>query len=386
MVDARSTLRVGIVGAGWMGQTHGQAWAENAPRGRLVAVTDISTARARALSDRFSGGTARIYQELPAMLADPQVDAVDICLPHHLHKDTILAAARAGKHVLCEKPLCLTLDEARAIRHGLEQAGVVFMCAHNKLFTPGMVEARRLLADGALGTLYVVRTVEAGYNEEMKNGTLPLDLAPGESPWSWRHDPAKSGGGEVLDNGWHAAYCLLALTGSRPTEVSAMLGHYFIKHLGVEDTGALLVRFEHGAVGVLLTSWAFADLAPGYEFLVAGERGSLAGTATSTVLGLHGTPPVKRSFDRVTVSARIAGILQAGARRARPTKGPQPFQHPLASSFTREIGHFLDAVQRGQDGLASWEDAARTLQLILGAYRAAAEGRCVALPEDPTEL
>src|ERR671933_264095 len=110
------TLRVGLVGAGWMGVTHGRAWSENAPRGRLVAIADSSTARAQDASNRFAGGQARLYPDLQALLGDPEVEAVDLCLPHHLHKDAIVAAARAGKHVLCEKPLCLSLDEARAIR------------------------------------------------------------------------------------------------------------------------------------------------------------------------------------------------------------------------------------------------------------------------------
>jgi len=386
MMVGGSALRVGLVGAGWMGLTHGQAWVENAPRAELVAVADASDARARALSDRATGGRARTYPDIEAMLSDAKLDAVDICLPHHLHKDAIVAAACAGKHVLCEKPLCLTLEEAKTIREAIDRGGIVFMGAHNKLFTPAMIEARRLLADGAIGQVFVVRTVEVGYNEDLKSGTPPADLAPGESSWSWRIDPAKNGGGEVLDYGWHGAYSLLALAGSRPIQVSAMLADYYINRPGVEDTGALLVRFENGATGIILTSWAFSDPPPSYEFQVSGERGSLAGSATRLVVGRHGHPPLDHTFHRVSRVAQSRTLLQSVARRVGVAGAPPTQKHPLAYSFAGEISHFLDVVQNGVPNVASWSEAARTLQLIRGAYQAAAEGCTVSLPDDPTEL
>jgi predicted dehydrogenase len=348
-------LRVGIVGAGWMGQTHAHAWSDNAPRGRIVAVADVSGARAQSISDRFAAGAARAYPDLASLLGDPEVDAVDICLPHHLHRDAILAAAGAGKHVLCEKPLCLTLEDAGAIRQGIERAGVTFMCAHNNLFAPGLVETRRLLADGTLGAVQYVHSTEAGRNANLKTGQPPIDLPPGESSWSWRLDPSKAGGGELLDTGWHGAYRLIALAGARPTEVCAMLADYFIGQPGIEDTGAVLVRFENGATGFLFTSWAFGDPPGAYQFAVAGERGVIGGTATRTVLALHGQTPAERTFER-------------------------------ANTFAREIDHFLDVVLEGAPGLATWSHAARVLQLILGAYRAAHERGTISLPEDVTAL
>jgi predicted dehydrogenase len=379
-------LRVGVVGAGWMGQTHGQAWAGHAARASVVAVTDISEPRARALSERVSGGRARVFPDLETLLAQGEVDAVDVCLPHHLHAEAVVAAAGAGKHVLCEKPLCLSLDEARTMRQAIDGSGTVFMAAHNKLFSPSMLETRRLLTAGDLGAVHLVRTVEAGYNESLKRGTPPVELPAGESPWSWRRDPSRAGGGELLDNGWHAVYTLLALAGSRPTAVSAMLGDFFIHQPGAEDTAALLVRFENGAIGMLMTSWAFGDPPPAYEFLVSAQRGSLAGTARRLTVGRHGLPPSEQAFDDVSLGAQAAGLMQAAARRAGLVRGPRPVWHPLADTFSREVEHFLDVIQGQARSVASWEDAARTLQVVLGAYRAAAEGRVVTLPPDPTEL
>src|SRR5262245_24639929 len=93
------TLKVGIIGAGGIAAPHAQGWQANAPRAQLVALADISPSRAQYLSDRFTGGSARVYTEIDALLANPEIDAVDICLPHDLHTRAILAAARAGKAI-----------------------------------------------------------------------------------------------------------------------------------------------------------------------------------------------------------------------------------------------------------------------------------------------
>src|SRR5215216_1906157 len=140
------TLKVGIVGSGWMGHVHSRAWQSNAPRAEVVAVADISPERTRNLASQFSDREMETYPDLTTMLAGTELDAVDICLPHHLHTDAILTAARAGKAILCEKPLCTTLDDAVAIRAALDEIGSIFMAAHNQLFQPSLVEARRLLA------------------------------------------------------------------------------------------------------------------------------------------------------------------------------------------------------------------------------------------------
>ena len=196
-------LQVGIVGAGWMGHVHARAWAENAPRGEVVAIADVSPERAHHLAAEV-GRDVPIFADLKTMLAKADVDAVDICLPHHLHADAIIAAARAGKAILCEKPLCTSLEDAAAIRGALQESGAVFMAAHNQLFQPSLIEARRLLAAGALGRPFVFRSVEAAQNRGFATGRHAAPIGEGESPWAWRADVARMGGGEVIDTGWHA--------------------------------------------------------------------------------------------------------------------------------------------------------------------------------------
>ncbi|MCC6315121.1 MAG: Gfo/Idh/MocA family oxidoreductase [Thermomicrobiales bacterium] len=346
-------LGVGVLGAGGIARHHGQGWASFPERAALVAVADVSEPRAAAFADRFAAGAARRYASIDELLADPEVQAVDICLPHHLHAGAIVAAARAGKASLCEKPLGTTMADAAEIAAVLRDAGVPFMMAHNQRFQPSAIEARRLLAEGALGDVYLVRSIEASQQRGPTTGELPPDLAAGESPWVWRGDPNRMGGGELLDTGWHGVYRLLALVGpdERPIDVSAALARCLHRGLAAEDTGLVVVRFASGLVGEVLTSWAFAM--PGdRQFEIAGELGSLAGSETGITHQLHGWPATER---------------------------------PLAPvhTFTDEIGHFLDVVQRGARCLAPFAEGARALQIIRAAYRSAADGRVIPLPVDP---
>jgi predicted dehydrogenase len=345
-------LKVGILGAGGVARHHGMGWRAHAERAELVAVADASPARFAAFDAAHAEGRARRYAGFEELIADPEVEAFDICLPHHLHAPAILAAAAAGKAILCEKPLCTSFADAAGIAAALEASGAPFVMAHNQLFQPSLIEARRLLSMGALGRVSFVRSVEASQQRGPSTGELPPGLAAGESPWAWRTDPAKMGGGELFDTGWHAVYRLLALADDRPVAVSATLGRFLHHGMAAEDTGSVTVRFEGGAIGEVLTSWAFG-LPGDRQFEIAGELGSLAGSQTATLFQLHGWPE------------------------------PQAWSNDRVHTFTAEIGRFLDIVQNGAANPAPFTQGARTLQVITAAYLAAERERTVAIPEDP---
>jgi predicted dehydrogenase len=347
-----STLKVGIAGAGGIARQHAIAWQANEPRGRLVALADISPQRARIIADQYTGGTAEVYDNLDELIADADIDVVDICLPHDLHADAIVKAARAGKAILCEKPLCTTMADAARINDVLNESGVLFMMAHNQLFQPSLVEARKLLSLGTIGKPFVFRSVECFQNTAALLGTQGKhDLAPGENPWAWRADLTRMGGGELLDTGWHATYRLLALAGDRPVDVSAITERFLIPGLPAEDTGLVTIRFQSGAIGQILTTWAFA-VPGGTQFEVMGELGSIAGAKDRILHQLHGW--------------------------AEPSITPVAAAH----TFTQEIAHFVEVLQNGAESLAPFSIGARVLQITRAAYKASIEKRTVELPED----
>src|SRR5207244_3105428 len=138
--------------------------------GEIVAVADVEPARAQYLADNYGRSDTRIYDGLTSLLSDPNVDTVDICLPHHLHTDAIIAAAQAGKSILCEKPLCTSIEDAARIGAVLKETGVTFVMAHNQLFQPSLIEARKLISNGTLGHSFVLRSIEVFQHRDLIAG------------------------------------------------------------------------------------------------------------------------------------------------------------------------------------------------------------------------
>lgn len=349
--DFSRELRVGLAGAGGIAVRHAAGWAAYPGRAKLTAIADVDPERTTYINAEFANGEATTYESTEELIADPDLDVIDICLPHHLHVDAIIAAAKAGKAVICEKPLCTNLDDARRIKETLCQTGTPYMSAHNQLFQPSLIEARRLIAGGVIGQPYLLRSIETfqsrSFDPWSQNGT------GGAKSWGWRSDLKQSGGGELLDTGYHSTYRLLSLAGERPVEVTGLMSRFFQHELKTEDTGMVLVRFESGVVGEILTSWAL-DVVGGRHFEVSGELGALAGSATELQHQLYTWPePSVKTFQPIV-------------------------------SFTAEIGHFINVVQKGAPNPASIDLAARTLQVIKAAYVSANLGQTVTLPEDPT--
>ncbi len=351
---SKSQARVGILGAGGIARQHARGWNEYPEGARIAAFSDVATERAQQMSDTYTGGAAKIYDSIEAVVADPDIDIIDICLPHHLHTDAVIKAAEAGKAILCEKPLCTSLSDAARIRETLQRTGVIFMGAHNNLFTPSLLEARRLISGGFLGQPFLIRSIETFQSRSFDPWTAGSAQAGGGQR-GWRADLRQSGGGELLDTGYHGTYRLLSLAaGDRPVEVTGFLSRFLLSHLPTEDTGQVFVRFESGVVGQILTSWAL-DVVDQRQFEVEGEFGALAGSATKLSHQLYRWP-------------------EAASRT-----------YPAPATFTLEIGHFIDVVQNGATNAAPIDDTIRTLQVIKGAYLSAKLGATVTLPEDPAE-
>ncbi len=160
------TIKIGLIGSGGIAGAHIRVYLKVVDEARVTAVCDVVTENAQQRAEELGG--AAIYSDYRDMLASADIDAVDVCLPHHLHKDAIVAAAQAGKHILCEKPLCLSLEQAAEIKKVVAESGVTLMCAHNQLFIPAVQRARQLLDEGLLGQVYEIRTTDSFYHSFKK--------------------------------------------------------------------------------------------------------------------------------------------------------------------------------------------------------------------------
>jgi predicted dehydrogenase len=320
-----STIKVGLIGGGGIVDAHVRGYRAYTDLIEVTAVADVidETARRRAAE---LGAAA--YTDFRQMILEADLDAVDICLPHHLHAEAIVSAAQAGKHILCEKPLCLTVEEANQVQQAVSTAGVTLMCAHNQLFLPAVSTAKQLLDQGILGTVYEVRITDTFYN----------DFNP--QNMGWRATAATSGGGELIDTGYHPTYLMLHLAGGSPVEATALLSRHRLRFMDSEDSAHVLVRFDNGIVGHMVTSWAY-DPPPGTEgFSVVGERGSLHSDGTSLTVTLRGS-------------------------------GSQTYAFEAVDSFVSEIGHFADCLRSGTRPLHTEREGIDVLCLILAAYEGA---------------
>jgi len=333
-------VRIGLIGAGGIAGAHVAGYRRNPDTVVFAAVAD--PVRESAEKRRGDDEGVAIYADYREMIAAGGIDAVDICLPHHLHADAVIAAADAGLHVLCEKPLCLTLAEADAITAAAERGGVTIMCAHNQLFQPAVAAAKEFIDSGALGRVYEVRTTDSFFN----------DFTP--ESMGWRAHSATSGGGELIDTGYHPLYLLQYLAGGTPVEVAAMLSRHRLDFMEGEDSAQVLVRYDNGVVGHVTTSWAYEPAVGTEKFSLVGEKGSLSSDGTTLVSRIRGEEPVITAFEQVR-------------------------------EFDAEIAHFAECVLTGARPIQTHREGIDVLGVILAAYESARSGAIARVGAVPDE-
>ena len=324
-------IRVGIIGAGNIAGHHLTGYLQVDADAQVAAIADVDAERARGIADRVG---AQVFTNYKEMLAVANLDAVDICLPHHLHKDAIVAAATAGKHILCEKPLCITLDEAEAVTRAVRKAGITLMCAHNQLFLPTVARAKEIIGEGRLGKVHQARTTDM------------FVLSADAERMGWRARRATSGGGELIDTGYHPTYLLLHLVDSEPIEVVAMLTKHRPAFIEGEDTAHVLVRFADDTIGSIVTGWAYELPGSTEKFSVAGDEGSLWSDG--------------RTLFHRPRGGDTAVIQETG--------------HDKPDTYAIEVVDFVERLRDKRRPLNTEVEGVKVLKVILGAYDSAERG------------
>ena len=335
--------RVGLVGSGWISRTYAEALAR-VPEGSLAAVWSRTREHAEAFAREFEvpHATARV-EDLLAEVDVVCVNSINAC-----HAEHAIAAARAGKHVVVEKPLAVSLEEGRAIVETCREAGVGLAYAEELCFAPKFVRAREILASGALGDpLYVTqREAHAG----------PY------SPWFFRREEA--GGGVLMDMACHSIECVRWLLG-KPTvrSVAARLGRTLhADRTELEDHSVVQLELEGGTTATLESSWA----------LQGGMQSRLEIWGTKGYLDVD---LLQRTGMRVFAERSVEG--EAGG-----------WQHAHADAlaengYPQELAHFLRAFREGRVPEESGDDGLAVLEVLYAAYASAREGRTLALPFQP---
>ena len=328
-------VRVALIGSGGISKAHGKGFLKYADKIKCVALVDVSPENLKARGEQLAptGKTPRTFSDWKACLKEMagEIDAVDICLPHHLHAPAILDAAAAGKHILCEKPMCMSLAEADQIGAAVRSSGVTYMSAHNQLFMPVVQEAKRMIDAGEIGKVLWLRSQDC-----FRAG------GEGGNPFkgSWRANLKPPGGGELIDTGYHPSYRLLYLAGAPAQSIHSQMGR-FAQQIEGEDCASVQIRFANGVIGEILTSWSFPLPHGTHHIHVMGEKGEIFGSDNTLY------------------------VLPRGAKEATRV------EFPPADTFVEEISHFADCLREGKRPIHGVEEGRAVLELILNATKSA---------------
>ncbi|MBI5833009.1 MAG: Gfo/Idh/MocA family oxidoreductase [Armatimonadetes bacterium] len=322
-------IRVGLVGCGIISGAHLDTWAQVGEHARVVAVADVDADKAQAAATK-SGASVLAFE---AMLADPAIDAVDLCLPHHLHRPFTEAALAAGKHVMCQKPIAHTLEDADAMIAAAERSGRTLLIAESCRYDPLVPRARELVDTGCIGDVLAVQVTMAWWQG---NEYLTTD---------WRFDEHLMGGGALVDGGIHYVDYLLHYAGL-PEQMSCLTRRVRDCYAG-EDVAAVTARHRDGVLSVLTIS-ASSRHTPGMPLRVLGTAGSLTAHR---------------------------GRLELRSDR----DGEQTIELPPGAWMAGPIEDFVSCVATGAQPLSSAPAARDNLAYVKAAYESAREGRVVSL-------
>ncbi len=320
-------IRIGLIGSGNISRAHARGYLASPDLFQVVAVCDGREELARQRASQLGG--AKVFTDYHHLL--DLVDAVDICLPHHLHCPVAVDCARAGKHILVEKPIANTLQEADQMVEEADKAGVILMVAHNQRFLPVYEKAKELVDQGLLGRIYLAR---ADHNQFVQ---IERDH------WLWKKETA--GGGAFIGSGIHRVDLLRWLVGEviRVWHRQVPVPERFSDQ--VEAASVTLLEFEDGAIGEVTCSWTAygASKAPWYELIM-----------------LYGTDGTLHNVGGLYI-ATDQNPGDKGEYRWVPV--------PQEDSFVNEIRHFGQCILEGQEPRTSGREGRKTLAVVLAAYR-----------------
>ncbi|MFF0383065.1 Gfo/Idh/MocA family protein [Streptomyces sp. NPDC004286] len=371
--QGKPPLRVGMVGYAFMGAAHSQGWRTagrvfDLPREPVLSVLcGRDGAAVRAAADRH--GWAATETDWRALIARDDVDLVDICTPGDSHAEIALAALAAGKHVLCEKPLANTVEEAEAMAEAAEEAyerGQLAMVGFNYRRVPAVALARRMITEGRLGT---VRHVRVSYLQDW--------LVDPEFPLTWRLRKETAGSGALGDLGAHVIDVAQYLAGEKLAGVSA-LTETFVRQrplleggsgpVTVDDAAVFTGRFASGALGSFEATRYATGRKNALRIELNGERGSLAfDLERLNELSFHdGTEPgTHAGFRRILVTEPDHPYLDAWW----PPGHGLGYEH----TFVHQARDLVHAIAEGRRPVPSFSDGLEVQRVLAAVEESAAK-------------
>ena len=326
-------LRVAVIGCGSIAKNRHLGEYQNNPAVEIVAVCDIIEERAVKIAVQYE---AIAYTSFEELLEAEEIDAVSVCLPNYLHAPVSIAALNAGCHVLCEKPMATSKEEAEAMIQAAKTNDKKLMIAHNQRFVPSHSKARDLIANGELGKIYSFRTAFGHGGPEQWS-------ADGKDSWFFKKDQAFIGA--MGDLGVHKADLLRYLLGEEFVEVAGFIETNAKENTDVDDNAVCILKSESGIIGTLAASWAYT----------AKEDNSTIIYGEHATLRIEDDPKyslIIQYKNGEVVNYELGGI-QSNAEGGQTT--------------THTINHFVDSIVQDTEPLINGEEGMKSLEVILAA-------------------
>ncbi|MFD2831573.1 Gfo/Idh/MocA family protein [Corticicoccus populi] len=326
-------LKVGVIGCGSIAKyRHLIEYSQNSEV-EITAVCDIVKERAESAADTYD---AEVFTDYKDMLESTDIDAVSVCLPNYLHAPVSIDALNSGKHVLCEKPMATSKEEAEEMIQTANKNNKKLMIGHNQRFVPSHQKARDLIASGAIGRVYSFRTT-------FGHGGPEGWSADGSNSWFFKKEEAFIGA--MGDLGVHKADLIRYILQDEFTEVSAFVEISAKAHSDTDDNAALILKSESGIIGTLAASWAY-NAAEDNSTVIYGEKG---------MLRLEDDPKyslIAQYTNGETVNYEL-GAIQSNDEGGQTT--------------THVINHFVDSILNDTTPLIDGTEGKKSLEIILGA-------------------
>lgn len=325
-------LKVAVIGLGSIAKhRHLIEYAAN-EHAEIVAVCDIVGERADTIAEQYGAIAYTDYKEL---LQKEQVDIVSVCLPNYLHAPVSIAALEANAHVLCEKPMATSREEAEEMIAAAEKSGKKLMIGHNQRFVASHKKAKELIASGEIGKIYSFRTAFGHGGPETWSA---------EGTNSWFFDKERAFIGAMGDLGVHKADLLRYILGEEFVEVAAFVETSAKENATVDDNAALILKSESGIIGTLAASWAYTT--EDNSTVIYGEK---------AILRLEDDP-----VNNLVIQYKTGEVVKYELEAIQSNEDG-------GQTSTGVIDHFVDAIRNDSEPLINGSEGKKSLEIILGA-------------------
>ena len=345
-------IRIGILGCGKIAQVrHIPEYADN-PDCELRAFYNPSRQRAEDMAAKYGG---RVYDSAEELLADPEIDAVSVCAANYAHAELAIKALKAGKHVLCEKPMATTIEDCEAMAEAARESGKFLMIGHNQRLAKAHVKAKELIDEGLIGNIISFRTTFG------HGGPETWSINPGKNTWFF--DKKRAAMGAMADLGVHKTDLIHFLTGQRVVRTTARLTTLDKrgedgKLIGVDDNAVCIYELSGGAFGTMTASWTF-----------------YGAEDNSTIL--YGTKGIMRIYDDPAHS--IVVKLADGEERTYDVEQIQTNDNQTKSGV---IDLWIDCLKNNRAPEISGESALYAMRAVFASIKSSELGKSVEIPEN----